>query len=436
LRLRPISRARPSRAIWLYLAAKGPNCALLNWEYFIAKRILYQGAEKRVFSAPVVQISTGAIALGMVVMIVALATGNGLRQEIRHKLTGFSGDIQILHYQPGYAYEQKPLQVEPSVLAQIERLPGLRAVQPFARKAGILKHEAQFEGAVLKGVDAHYDWRYFKPYLMAGRFPQIKGSSYSEEVLISAVLSRRLRLQPGDTAAMYFVRPERPPLLRYFKVAGVFQTDFAEIDQNFMIGDLKQVQRLSKWEPGQVGGYELFAERPLSADALQALRRLLPVELDAQTAEQLYPQIFQWVKLFDINIVIILLIMVVVAAINMCIALLTIILERTTMIGLLKALGATHRQVRRIFLTHAALLVGRGMLWGNVIGVGLCLLQMTTGVVKLDPETYYVSRVAIELNLWHIVALNAGTLVLCVLALLLPAMIITRITPVKAIRFD
>lgn len=370
-------------------------------------------------------------------MIMALATGNGLRKEIRAKLTGFSGHVQILNYEPGYAYEQDPVSLNAKLHAQIKSLPEVEHMQKFGRKAGIIKHQGLFEGVVLKGVNRHYQWSYFEPYLLKGELPQITDTAYSNAILISKVLADKLRLSLSDTCAMYFVRQNRPPLLRRFSVSGIFRTDFEEIDQNFIVGDLKHVQRLNKWDSAQVGGYEIFVKNEAQAALLaQQLRSQLPLELDALTAKELNPQIYQWIKLFDINIQIILIIMVVVATINMSIALLTIILERTPMIGLFKALGSTNRQVRRIFLSHAALLIIRGMVWGNLIGIGLCLAQQQWGLVKLDPETYYVSEVAIDLNIWYILLLNAGTLLICVISLMLPSLLISRITPVKAIRFD
>ena len=410
----------------------------MNFEYFIAKRILQKNPGQKAFSRPVVRISVWAIAIGMIIMILALATGNGLRKEIRSKITGFGGHIQILNYQPGYAYEQKPVQLSDSLLAEIEREAGVEYLQSFGRKAGILKKEDLFEGVVLKGVSADYNWQYFEPYILEGTLPVITDTAYSEQVLISEKLADKLKLTVDDKVKMFFVRPApKPPLLRYFKISGVYRTDFEEIDNNFIVGDIKHVVRLNKWKDGQVGGYEVFlGDEDLMAGLSARLREILPFQLDALTARELHPQIYQWVKLFDLNIVIVLVIMVLVATINMSIALLTIILERTMMIGILKSLGSSTQQVQRIFLIHAAQLIFRGLLWGNLIGVGVAFLQKQTGLIKLDPSTYYVSEVSIDLNIWHILALNAGTMLVCLIALLLPSLLISRITPVKAIRFD
>lgn len=375
--------------------------------------------------------------MGLIIMILALATGNGLRKEIRGKLTGFSGHVQILNYEPGYAYEQDPISLPAKLHAQIKSMPEVEHMQVFGRKAGIVKHGGLFEGVILKGVNSGYRWSYFEPYLLEGQVPRLSDTAYNNQVVISKALADKLRLGLKDTCTMYFVRQNRPPLLRRFSISGIFRTDFEEIDQNFIVGDIKHVQRLNKWDSAQVGGYEIFAkDEALAAQLAQNLRGALPLELDALTARELHPQIYQWIKLFDINIQIILIIMVLVATINMSIALLTIILERTPMIGLLKALGSTNNQVQRIFLAHAALLIMRGLFWGNLIGIGLCLVQQQWGLVKLDPETYYVSEVAIDLNMGYILLLNAGTLLVCLISLLLPSLLISRITPVKAIRFD
>lgn len=371
-------------------------------------------------------------------MIIAIATGNGLRSEIRGKVIGFSGNIQILNYQPNPTYEQTPVMLSDSLLDSLRHDPQIERIQPFARKAGILKTDKLFEGAVLKGIDHSYDISQLRKYLKNGHIPHIQDSVYNDSIVISTSLAHKLKLNIGDKVSMYFVR-EAPqaPLLRKFYVSGFYQTDFEEIDNSLIIGDLKHIQRMNKWDKAQVGGYEIFL-KPAADDfkEMMRLRALIPYETDALTARQLNEQLFQWLDLFDLNIIIIIVIMVLVATINMSIALLILILERTQMIGILKALGSRNLSIRKIFLINAGYLILRGLFWGNLIGLGLCYLQKYFGFIKLDPATYYVSQVSIELKPAWILALDGGTMLVCIFCLILPSYLITRISPVKAIRFD
>ncbi len=367
-----------------------------------------------------------------------MATGNGLRLEIGNKVIGFGGHIQIRNYQPSTTYQQSPVALHDSTIAVIQQLNQVEAVHGFAQKAGILTTDELFEGAILKGVSKTYPLQNFGKYLVSGHLPAIADSGYSDSILISQTLCKKLKLNLGDKVRMYFVREApKPPLMRKWYISGIYQTDFDEIDQNFIIGDIKHIQRMNKWEPNEIGGYEVYlnSEENL-AETTQQIRTLLPFEIDAHSVRDLNEQLFQWLDLFDLNIYLIILIMIAVATVNMSIALLILIIERTNMIGILKALGSTNLSIRKIFLTHALRLIGKGLFWGNLIGIGLCLLQQQFGWVKLDPSTYYVSQVSIDLNPLHLIILNATTLVICLICLILPSYLITRISPVKAIKFD
>ncbi len=371
-------------------------------------------------------------------MIIAVATGNGLRKEIRNKITGFGGHIQIINYQPNPTYDQTPVVLSDSILNAISSRDQVINTQAFARKAGIIKTEEDFEGLVLKGVSSQYNWEGMKDYLLEGNFPSYKDSSYNDSILISKSIASRLKLNLHDRISMYFVREApRPPLLRKFYICGIFQTDLEEIDNSIIIGDLRHVQRLNKWNANQVGGFEVFiADGEQSLSEASSIRLLLPVDADALTARQMNEQLFQWLDLFDVNIIMIILVMIVVGTINMSIALLILILERTQMIGILKALGTTNSGIQRIFLINAGYLIAKGLLWGNAIGLGLCLLQQEFKFLKLDPATYSVSAVSVDLNPMHIIILNLITMIICLACLIIPSFLITRISPVKAIRFD
>ncbi len=370
-------------------------------------------------------------------MVLSVATGNGLRKEIKSKIISFGGAVQILNYQPNPVYEQVPVQLGDSLLHQLRQNPAISHVQAFGQKAGIIKNKDLFEGAVLKGVGPDYQWDNFKTYLQEGQLPHYRQKGYNDSIALSSVLAQKLKLALGDTLTMYFIRPNRPPLFRRFTIAALFKTDFDEIDESFLLGDLNHVKRLNQWDSTQVGGYEIFMQEPDQMNELaRNLRLLLPFEYDAISARQLNSQIFQWLDLFDLNILVILIIIIAVATVNMSIALLILIMERTQMIGLLKALGDTNGSIQRIFLINATYLILKGLAYGNLIGIGLAFLQKQFGWIKLDSSTYYVSQVSIDLNPWHLLGLNAGTVLICLICLLLPSFLITRIKPVKALRFD
>ncbi len=370
-------------------------------------------------------------------MILAISTGNGLRNAIKNKITGFGGDIQVLNYQPSPTYEQSPVILSDSLLQSIQQRYEISLMQPYARKAGILKNEDLFEGAVIKGVGPNYSWEFFSKFITAGKIPRFSKDDYQDSILISEKLATILDLNLGEQCEMYFIRPNKAPLRRKFTVAALFKTDFEEIDAAFLIGDINHVRRLNNWKNKEVGGYEVFlAPNNDGEDISKSLRTILPFEYDAISARQLNAQLFQWLDLFDLNIVIILIIIIAVATINMSIALLILIMERTTMIGLLKAMGANNFTIQKIFLINAAVLIGKGLLYGNLIGLGLAYLQQEYGFIKLDPETYYVSVVSVDINLLHIAGINLLTLVICLICLLLPSYLISRIAPNKAIRFD
>lgn len=410
---------------------------LLLFEFFIARRILKNRSATRKVAKPVLTISVWAIALGLIIMILALSTGNGLRQAIKDKVTGFGGDIQILNYSPTPSYEQVPIVLDSSLIAEIKQDPRIEKMQAYGQKAGILKNEDLFEGAVIKGLGSDYDLSFMGQFLQEGALPHYRDGLYDDSILISLPLAQKLKLKLHQNCEMYFLRPNKAPLRRRFVIAGIFKTDFDKLDQAFIIGDLDHVQRLSKWENREVGAWELhFKDLDNPQEYLSNLRHKLPFEYDAMDVRTLNLQLFQWLDLFDLNILLILGIIIIVATINMSIALLILIMERTTMIGLLKALGASNKSIQSVFLINAAYLIGKGLLWGNLIGIGLALLQKHFGFIKLDPETYYVSAVSIDLNPEHLLGINALTLIICLLCLLIPSYLVSRIRPNKAIRFD
>ena len=304
----------------------------------------------------------------------------------------------------------------------------------------MIRTATDFEGVVVKGVGADYDWRYFTDFLVEGRLPEVSGE-LSNEVLISSYLANRLQLDVGDTIATFFLNEKSKETLRTrsrgFEIVGVYNSGFQEFDQQFLLADIRHIQSLNRWEPNQVGGFEVFVE---DFDAIEETGNAVYAEtqslLDTQTIRQKYYSIFEWLDLFDFNIALIIGIMILVAGINMITALLVLILERTQMIGILKALGSSDWSVRKIFLYNAMYLIGVGLFWGNIIGIGLLLLQKQFKLFPLDPNTYYVSEAPVYLDIGYIALLNLGTFILCLVMLLVPSYIISKISPVKAIRFE
>jgi lipoprotein-releasing system permease protein len=411
----------------------------LNFEHFIAKRLIAAKGRKSSISAPIIKIAISAIAIGMIMMIVSVATGIGLQEKIQEKIAVFNGHIIISNFDDNQSeVSLAPISTHQDFYPEFKSVQGINHIQAVASKAGMIRTETAFEGIIFKGVGKDYQWERLKEYIVNGRLPHLSGS-LNEEVLISEFLANRLNLKVGDRFSTYFMKADssQKPNLRVLEVAGIYNSGFQDFDATYILGDIRHIQRINRWEPDQVGAFEVFID-----DFSDITKK--GEEVYAQTDSSLYTQtiiekyafIFEWMQLFDFNIVVILSIMVGVATINMVVALLVLILERTQLIGVLKALGASNWNVRKIFLYNAFYLILRGLFWGNLIGVSLILIQKYFGIVRLPPENYYVNVAPVYLNLGYIALLNLGTIVICLLVLLIPSYIITKISPVKAIRFD
>ncbi len=411
----------------------------MNYELFIARRIIASKQYRKSVSSPIISISILAIAIGIIVMLFSVATGVGLQKKIKEKISGFNGDIQISHYDANNSrVTVTPVSRNQDFYPDFKEVPNVRKVQVFATKAGIIRTPDEFEGIVLKGVGSDHDWSFFESYLKEGRIPEFTGQ-LSDEVLVSRKTANRLRLETGDGFHMFFVKddPNKAPNSRKFVVAGIFDSGFEEFDETFIIGDIRHIQRINRWEEDQVGGFEVFIHdfdqlRTTGAEVYQAI----DPTLNALTTAEKYPAIFEWLSLFDTNIAVIIGVMILIAGINMITALLVLILERTQMIGVLKALGSQNWSIRKVFLYNASYLIGKGLFYGNLIGLGLLLAQKYFGLIRLNPETYYVSEAPVHLSLTMLLLINAGTLFLCLLMLLVPSYIVSKISPVKAIKFD
>ena len=410
----------------------------MNLEYFIAKRLITAKSYKSSISSPIIKIAITAIAIGIIMMIVSVATGIGLQNKIREKVAAFNGHIVITNFDDNQSQvHTQPISINQDFYPKFKTVDGINHIQAVANKAGIIRTESSVEGIILKGVGKDYVWTNIKEYIIEGRLPNYK-DELNEEVLISQYLANRLHLKLGDKFNTFFMKESgKMPNLRNFKIVGVYNSGFQEFDASYVIGDIRHVQRINKWKQDQIGAFEVFINDFTQIKEIgNKVYKEIPSTYNSVTIEEKFFSIFEFLKLFDFNIFVILIVMIVVATINMIVALLVLILERTQMIGILKALGANNWNVRKIFLYNAAYLISRGLLFGNVIALALLILQKTFGIIKLNPQNYYVSEVQVDINFLHILLLNIGTIVICLLVLLIPSYIITKISPVKAIRFD
>jgi lipoprotein-releasing system permease protein len=411
----------------------------LNLEYFIAKRLITSKDHKSSISSPIIKIAIAAIAIGMIMMIVSIATGIGLKQKIRDKIAAFSGHIIISNFDDNQSQvSTTPISTKQSFYPSFQSVDGISHIQAIASKAGIIRTESAFEGIIFKGVGKDYNWDNLQEYLVQGKLPDFS-KEINPNILISQYLSNRLNLKLGDIFNTFFMKQtgNGSPNLRRFKIIGIYNSGFQEFDATYIIGDIRHIQKLNHWQSDQVGSFEVFIN---NFDQIEQkgdqVYKTIDSKLNTKTIVEKFPIIFQWLQMFDFNIFIILIIMIIVATINMAVALLVLILERTQMIGILKALGSNNKSVRKIFLYNSFYLILRGLFWGNLIGIGLLLIQKFTGIIQLPPENYYVNTAPVYINWFYILILNIGTIAICLTVLLIPSFIIAKISPVKAIRFD
>lgn len=411
----------------------------MNLEYFIAKRLITARDHKSSISAPIIKIAIAAIAIGMIMMIISVATGIGLQQKIRQKVAAFNGHLIITNYDENQSQLSiTPISTHQDFYPKFNNVEGINHIQAVATKSGIIRTETAFEGIIFKGVGKEYRWDNLQEYLVSGELPNLN-HQLNDEVLISEFLANRLNLKVGDKFNTFFMKEDtnQKPNLRVFKITGIFNSGFQEFDATYIIGDIRHIQRINKWESDQVGAFEVFVnDFNTIKEKGQEVYEKTGSTLDTQTIVEKYYYIFEWLKLFDFNIIVILIVMIAVATINMVVALLVLILERTQMIGILKSMGANNWAVRKIFLYNAFYLISKGLFWGNLIGVGMLLIQQNFGVIKLNPENYYVNEAPVFIDFGYIFLLNIGTILICLLILLIPSYIITKISPIKAIRFD
>ncbi|MEC7262842.1 MAG: FtsX-like permease family protein [Bacteroidota bacterium] len=413
----------------------------MNLELFIAKRLITGKEHKISISAPIIKIAIAAIAIGVVMMLIAIATGVGLKNKIREKVSAFNGHIQISNYDNNTSeVSVLPVSIHQDFYPEFKNVTGVRHVQAVATKGGIIRTEDTFEGMLAKGVGQDYDWSAFKEYLVEGRLPDYTGK-LNNEVLISRMMANRLQLGVGDSFFSFFLKDgdvSQIPNNRKFLIVGIYDSGFEDFDSTYVFVDIRHIQRMNKWEDDQIGNFEVFLD---DFDQLEEKSNEIygatVSSLDTQNIKTKYFRIFEWIGLFDFNIALIIGIMVIVGGINMITALLVLILERTQMIGILKALGSANWSIRKVFLYNAAYLIAIGLFWGNLIGLGVIFLQDKYRMFKFpNPEEYYIEYIPVHMDFPTIVLLNIGVMILCLLMLLVPSYIITKITPVKAIQFE
>ena len=410
----------------------------LNYELFIAKRIIAGKEYKNSISSPIIKIAITAIALGIIIMMISMAIGAGFQHKIRDKISGFKGHVQISNYDDNNSEVSiTPIDKNQDFYPEFKTINGIKKVQVFANKGGMIRTATDFEGIVFKGVSTDYDWSFFKEYLIEGKLPDFNQRRV-RDVLLSKTLVDRLQLKLNDTINVHFLKSttKKIPSRYKFVIVGIYDTGFGQFDKSLMIGDIKEIQRLNKWNDNQIGGFEVLLD---NFDDIQQkgneIYSAIGSTLNSATIVDNYDVIFEWIELFDNNVWFIIGIMILVASINMITALLVLILERVQMVGVLKALGSDNWGIRKIFLYNATYLILKGLLWGNIIGITLLLLQHYFGFITLDPASYHVTTVPVYINVFSIIMLNIGTLILCFLMLIIPSYIITKINPSKSIQF-
>lgn len=416
----------------------------MNLELFIAKKIHFSKEGEKQVTLPVVRIAMIGIALGLAVMILSVAIVIGFKKEVRNKVIGFGSNIQIMNFDNNTSFESHPIAVSDSLLEALAASPGVRHVEPFATKLGLIKTDSAFQAIVLKGVNEFYDWSFFREHMKEGDVFQVTPDKNSTDVIISRVLSDKLYLKVGDSFLSNFIKNQDQVQARKFKITGIYETGFLEYDKAYVIADIKQVQRLNGWDEDQVSGLDLFVSDfnngiQVSEDialSLEELEDRLGNTYYVRSIQELNPMIFNWLDALDTNVAVILVLLIAVAGFTMISGLLIIILERTNMIGILKALGENNASIRRIFLYVSVFLIGKGMLWGNIVGIALCLLQSHFKIVSLDPSIYYLNAVPVDLNILSLILLNIGTFSVSMLMMLAPSYLITKIDPAKTIHFE
>ena len=416
---------------------------MMNFPLFIAKKIYNSSDRTRRVSKPAIRIATIGVAIGLAVMIVSVSVVLGFKHTIRNKVIGFGSHITVADFMSLQNSELYPITINDSLLKALYKIQGVKHIQRFAYTQGILKTDDDFLGVTLKGVGPEFDSTFIHNNMVAGSFPKFSDNSNQQKIILSKTIADKLKMKVGQKIFAYFVN-EQGVRTRKFTVCGIYETNLKQFDSQICMTDLYTVNKLNGWEPDQYSGAELEVKdfNLLDNTALNVLGHVknkvdkYGSTYSSATVIEQNPQIFSWLDLMALNVWIILALMISVAGVTMISGLLIIILERTQMIGLMKAIGARNRQIRHVFLWFATFIIGKGLIIGNIVGIGLILLQQYTGLFKLDPQTYYVSTVPVEINIPLIIALNLSTLLICVFVLIAPSYFISHINPAKSMHYE
>lgn len=417
----------------------------MNTEFFIANKLFFDRSNRQLLSQRIIRIALFGIALGLTVMIVSVAVITGFKTEVRNKVFGFDGHIKIVSFNAQNSYELPPITKNQPFLPNISSIDGVEKIEAFATKPGMIKTEEYIQGIIFKGVDSSYDWSFFKRNLISGRLPKINDSVRVNEIIISENVSNLLEIGLNDQAVLFFINEnETTPRMLQLKVSGIYRTGMEEFDNLYVLGDIKQIQRLNNWSSNEISGFEILLNDYREIDRIEQQVRSKVINytedeesvLKTESIIHDYPQIFDWLAVLDMNVWVILILMLLVSGFNMMSGLLVLILERSNMIGVLKAMGCSNWNIRKVFLYLSMFLTGRGMLWGNFIGIALIIIQKLFHVVKLNPETYYVDVAPVNLSLINIGLLNIGTLIITIAMLVIPSYLVSKISPEKSIKFD
>lgn len=414
----------------------------MNLALYLAKRIHFGGDNNRKMSSPAVKIATAGIALGLAAMILAVAIVVGFKKEIREKVIGFGSHIQVTNFDNNVSYESQPICINDTIINKLKAIEGIRHVEVYATKPGIIKTETDFQGVVLKGVDKDYDWSFFEKNLIEGSILSPSDTAAENQAILSKYIADRLHLKIGDSFISYFI--QEPIKARKFVVTGIYSTNFEDYDKLFIVTNIDIIKRLSNWEKDQVTGLELYVSDYDKLDEIKdnvfftsiAHKDRLGNTFYAKSIKEINPMIFNWLGLLDMNVWIIIILMMAVSGFTMISGLLILILERTNMIGILKAMGTPNKIIRKTFIYVSSFIILKGMLWGNIIALVICFAQKQFGLITLNPETYYVSEMPVEINAIYIMLINIGTLIVSLSMMVGPSYLIAKISPSKSIRFQ
>lgn len=416
----------------------------MNLELFIARKIYFGGDLKQKVSSPAIKIAVAGVALGLTAMILSVCIVVGFKKEIRDKVIGFGSHIQITSFENNISYDSYPIRLTENLISDIQAKPDIKHVESYATIPGIIKTDSEFQGIVLKGVGNDYDWSFFQKNMIEGSIIQPSDTSSTNQAILSQYIANRLQLKLGDDFLCYFILDEQTIKARKFVISGIYSTNFEDYDKLFVVTDINLVQRIRGWEQDQVSGIEVLVN---DYNRLAEIKRDLFYDLAStqdgdgnamysRSVEEMNPMIFGWLGLLDMNVWVIIILMVAVSGFTMISGLLIIILERTNMIGILKAVGARNYSIRKVFLYISSFLILKGMLWGNIIALAICFLQKYFGFIKLDPSTYYVTEMPVYINPVYIILINIGALIISMAMMIGPSYLIARISPAKSIKFE